>query len=221
MATPKTVATEYRKVLTFQHAERCQSGRMGRSRKPLYPRGYRGFESHPLRQPVRSPGPVTPSSQRTSVNLMGCAPIERLCLPVLVRNETIKGKFFDLSLFGFLTVTPSGKIRIFDPVLSPEFSVTSSIANSVAKWHCDYRKIFFTEVNQAENEHAFTVVFSTYYSLFHPLYIFTPSSTLSSILACPRGLLPFTGFKRLVRYCGRLDDEKNGPNGLPNTVKSP
>jgi hypothetical protein len=30
-------------------AERCQSGRSGRSRKPLYPRGYRGFESPPLR----------------------------------------------------------------------------------------------------------------------------------------------------------------------------
>jgi len=31
-------------------AERCQSGRSGRSRKPLCLRGYRGFESHPLRQ---------------------------------------------------------------------------------------------------------------------------------------------------------------------------
>src|SRR5687768_12021403 len=30
-------------------AERCQSGRLGRSRKPLCPQGYRGFESHPLR----------------------------------------------------------------------------------------------------------------------------------------------------------------------------
>ena len=29
--------------------ERCQSGRSGRSRKPLYLHGYRGFESHPLR----------------------------------------------------------------------------------------------------------------------------------------------------------------------------
>ena len=32
-------------------AERCRSGRSGRSRKPLYPCGYRGFESHPLRHP--------------------------------------------------------------------------------------------------------------------------------------------------------------------------
>ena len=31
-------------------AEGCRSGRTGRSRKPLYPCGYRGFESHPLRQ---------------------------------------------------------------------------------------------------------------------------------------------------------------------------
>jgi hypothetical protein len=30
--------------------EGCRSGRTGRSRKPLYPYGYRGFESHPLRQ---------------------------------------------------------------------------------------------------------------------------------------------------------------------------
>ncbi len=29
--------------------ERCQSGRTGRSRKPLYRQLYRGFESHPLR----------------------------------------------------------------------------------------------------------------------------------------------------------------------------
>ena len=35
-------------------AEGCQSGRSGRSRKPLYPQGYRGFESHPLRQTRRS-----------------------------------------------------------------------------------------------------------------------------------------------------------------------
>ena len=35
-------------------AERCQSGRSGRSRKPLYLHGYREFESHPLRQVVLS-----------------------------------------------------------------------------------------------------------------------------------------------------------------------
>ena len=33
-------------------AERCRSGRSGRSRKPLCPQGYRGFESLPLRQPA-------------------------------------------------------------------------------------------------------------------------------------------------------------------------
>ena len=31
-------------------AERCRSGRTGRSRKPLCAQAYRGFESHPLRQ---------------------------------------------------------------------------------------------------------------------------------------------------------------------------
>ena len=30
-------------------AERCQSGRLGRSRKPLWVQAHRGFESHPLR----------------------------------------------------------------------------------------------------------------------------------------------------------------------------
>ena len=34
-------------------AERCQSGRLGRSRKPLCLHGYRGFESHPLRHQRR------------------------------------------------------------------------------------------------------------------------------------------------------------------------
>ena len=34
-------------------AERCRSGRTGRSRKPLYACAYRGFESLPLRQQVR------------------------------------------------------------------------------------------------------------------------------------------------------------------------
>jgi hypothetical protein len=49
--------------------ERCRSGRSGRSRKPLYPQGYRGFESHPLRQthlPVR---PNTSQSYRYSNHL--------------------------------------------------------------------------------------------------------------------------------------------------------
>ena len=34
-------------------AERCQSGRSGRSRKPLCVQAYRGFESHPLRHFAR------------------------------------------------------------------------------------------------------------------------------------------------------------------------
>jgi len=34
-------------------AERCQSGRLGRSRKPLCGQPYRGFESHPLRHSVQ------------------------------------------------------------------------------------------------------------------------------------------------------------------------
>jgi hypothetical protein len=33
-----------------QSAERCRSGRSGRSRKPLWVCAHRGFESHPLRQ---------------------------------------------------------------------------------------------------------------------------------------------------------------------------
>ena len=33
-------------------AERCQSGRSGRSRKPLWVQAHRGFESHPLRHTV-------------------------------------------------------------------------------------------------------------------------------------------------------------------------
>ncbi len=32
--------------------ERCQSGRLGQSRKLLWVQAYRGFESHPLRQKV-------------------------------------------------------------------------------------------------------------------------------------------------------------------------
>ena len=34
------------------HAERCRSGRSGRSRKPLTLQGVRGFESHPLRHTI-------------------------------------------------------------------------------------------------------------------------------------------------------------------------
>ena len=37
------------RFLAKPSAERCQSGRSGRSRKPLCSQGYRGFESHPLR----------------------------------------------------------------------------------------------------------------------------------------------------------------------------
>ncbi len=40
------------------NGERCQSGRMGRSRKPLTAQAVRGFESHPLRHP---PGGLTRS----------------------------------------------------------------------------------------------------------------------------------------------------------------
>ena len=36
----------------FLKLERCQSGRMGRSRKPLIVHAVRGFESHPLRHPA-------------------------------------------------------------------------------------------------------------------------------------------------------------------------
>lgn len=35
--------------LVASHPEGCQSGRMGRPRKPLWPPGHRGFESHTFR----------------------------------------------------------------------------------------------------------------------------------------------------------------------------
>lgn len=44
--------------LTFANpieTERCQSGRMGRSRKPLYSHGYQGFESLSLRYSIMVP----------------------------------------------------------------------------------------------------------------------------------------------------------------------
>ena len=37
------------RAVGLTNEERCQSGRMGRSRKPLTVRAVRGFESHPLR----------------------------------------------------------------------------------------------------------------------------------------------------------------------------
>ena len=37
--------------------ERCRSGRTGRSRKPLYARAYRGFESLPLRHIISMQSP--------------------------------------------------------------------------------------------------------------------------------------------------------------------
>ncbi len=51
-----------------QDPEGCQSGRLGRSRKPLWPLGHRGFESHPLRligvafSSLADEGKVTPCS---------------------------------------------------------------------------------------------------------------------------------------------------------------
>jgi hypothetical protein len=36
--------------VTDVHLEECESGRIGRSRKPLWSQGHRGFESHLLRQ---------------------------------------------------------------------------------------------------------------------------------------------------------------------------
>ncbi len=42
-------------IAATQAAERCRSGRSGRSRKPKYGQPYRGFESHPLRQYVEFP----------------------------------------------------------------------------------------------------------------------------------------------------------------------
>jgi hypothetical protein len=45
-ATVKLFGSQYNPF----YSERCQSGRLGRSRKPLWSLGHRGFESHPLRQ---------------------------------------------------------------------------------------------------------------------------------------------------------------------------
>jgi hypothetical protein len=42
--------TEAEPLWAGPHVVGCRSGRSGRSRKPLCPRGYRGFESHPHRQ---------------------------------------------------------------------------------------------------------------------------------------------------------------------------
>jgi hypothetical protein len=52
---PRTMANALQTaslVTTSRPAEGCRSGRTGRSRKPLYARAYRGFESHSLRQPT-------------------------------------------------------------------------------------------------------------------------------------------------------------------------
>ena len=43
-------------------SEGCRSGRTGRSRKPLYARAYRGFESHSLRQARHSGHSFSPRS---------------------------------------------------------------------------------------------------------------------------------------------------------------
>ncbi len=53
--------------------ERCQSGRMGLSRKQKYPQGYRGFESLPLRQctPVPPSGRAFSFPRRTEQSLSG------------------------------------------------------------------------------------------------------------------------------------------------------
>ena len=51
-------------------AERCRSGRTGRSRKPLCPYGYRGFESLPLRQFPQCPDaqPISGGGEGASTN---------------------------------------------------------------------------------------------------------------------------------------------------------
>ena len=51
------------KVRRPRAPERCRSGRTGRSRKPKYLQGYRGFESHPLRH-VTSGRQLFPPSAR-------------------------------------------------------------------------------------------------------------------------------------------------------------
>ena len=50
---PPLLAFKFCDAISPRPAERCQSGRSGRSRKPLYLHGYREFESHPLRQVLR------------------------------------------------------------------------------------------------------------------------------------------------------------------------
>ncbi len=52
-AAPRRLRARELFVRVRRPAEGCRSGRSGRSRKPLYPRGYRGFESHPLRHSRR------------------------------------------------------------------------------------------------------------------------------------------------------------------------
>lgn len=80
-------------------AERCRSGRSGRSRKPLYLHGYREFESHPLRQLVRSP------------DLSSSFPVE---LARLRRNFRASAslRFSNESRFGIFTATVSAATNI-------------------------------------------------------------------------------------------------------------
>ncbi len=50
-----------------QQPERCQSGRLGQSRKLLWVQAYRGFESHPLRQNPAGSVPLNPAGQITEI----------------------------------------------------------------------------------------------------------------------------------------------------------
>lgn len=77
--------------------ERCRSGRTGRSRKPLYARAYRGFESHPLRQ-VYAPSAPAPSASTGCRRRCPRSGIPGLIHPVLHQPPFSRGYDFGLKL---------------------------------------------------------------------------------------------------------------------------
>jgi hypothetical protein len=73
--------------------EECESGRIGRSRKPLWSQGHRGFESHLLRQvvlirelrPQTQPSTLMTARQRSRRRSHQMPPLPER---VLTRDET-------------------------------------------------------------------------------------------------------------------------------------
>ena len=66
-------------------AERCQSGRSGRFRKPVCLCGYRGFESHPLRQ-------IDPDDPLDSIADRGVLELLRIPVKMTAQNKDASGE---------------------------------------------------------------------------------------------------------------------------------